>query len=148
MRFKISRFCLEFLNLIIHSCLFFKQYLTGVSIRIEVASRFEQSNQLYQQGPIRPLLLVGSELYCTPENFRISKPYYVICGILGTILSMKECSSHSKGLQLSFRFQLTCISHTINSYQQWIIYDTYFQKLSTFASEQILGKPIKKRVKN
>ena len=33
---------------------------TGVSIKIEVASKFEQSTQLYQQGGINPVPLEGS----------------------------------------------------------------------------------------
>ena len=50
---------------------------TGVSIKIEVACRFESSNWQYQQGGVSPLLLGGEEgvwVHSAPENFDISKP--------------------------------------------------------------------------
>ena len=47
---------------------------SGVSIKIEVASRFESSNRLYQQEAIGPLLLGGRGGHSLPENFAISKP--------------------------------------------------------------------------
>ena len=34
-------------------------HYTGVSIKIEVAYKFEWSNQLYQQGTVSPFFLVG-----------------------------------------------------------------------------------------
>ena len=85
-RCKIWRLCLEFLNLIIHSCLFFTQYLTGVPIRIEEASRFEWSHRLHvSTRTCSSPSFSGEWVVLTPENFRISKPHYVISGVLGTI---------------------------------------------------------------
>ena len=49
----------------------------GVSIKIEVASRFEYSDRPYQQGAVGPLFLGGREgvwARSAPENFEISKP--------------------------------------------------------------------------
>ena len=47
---------------------------SGVS-NIEVASRFEKSNQLYQQGASSSLLRGGNcALDCASENFENSKP--------------------------------------------------------------------------
>ena len=37
----------------------FRYQQEGVSMKIEVASRFEKSNRLYQQGAIGPLFLGG-----------------------------------------------------------------------------------------
>ena len=59
----------------------------GVSTKIEVASRFEKSNQLYQKEAFTPLLLEGSALL---ENFEISMPWNAVSSVLGTKLSTKD----------------------------------------------------------
>ena len=51
-------------------------HYTGVSIKIEVAYKFEWSNQLYQQGTVSPFFLGGGEgvwMHYAPENFEILK---------------------------------------------------------------------------
>ena len=54
-------------------------HYTGVSIKIEVAYKFEWSNQLYQQGTVSPFFLGGEgglDALCPRKfwNFEISKP--------------------------------------------------------------------------
>ena len=51
-----------------------KNQQAGVSITIEVASRFEKSNQLYQKEAFTSLFLEGSRGVHPFENFKISMP--------------------------------------------------------------------------
>ena len=55
----------------------FRYQQEGVSMKIEVASRFEKSNRLYQQGAIGPLFLGGKEgvwAHSAQEILRFQSP--------------------------------------------------------------------------
>ena len=84
-------------------------------MKIEVASRFESSNQLYEQGAIIPLLLGGDRASSAPENLTFQSPEMRFSAFCGLNLRTKERVFHSR--KCSFQF----ISHTINSYKQWTI---------------------------
>ena len=102
-----------------------------VSITIEVASRFELSTQLYQQGGINPIPLGGACRHAPSENFEISKPLNAISSILGTKLSTKESVFHSR----------KCSFHSGSDYQP---HNLQAMKKRTFQREEILCKPPKK----
>ena len=74
---------------------------TAVSIKIEVASRFDSSNQLYQQEAISPLFLGGgggeSGGMLLQKNSKISNPSNVISSMLDkkACFAFKKCGFYS-----------------------------------------------------
>ena len=59
---------------VLHALTTVSHNITGVSIKIEVASRFEKSIRLYQQGAVSPLFLEGSGGVLPHKYLEISKP--------------------------------------------------------------------------
>ena len=80
-----------------------RKNFSGVSLKIEVASRFEQSNRQYQQGAVAPLFLgeEGPWAHSSPENFEISKSLNTIFSILGNKFEDKRAYFSSKKMKLS-----------------------------------------------
>ena len=95
--------------------------LQGVSIKIEVASRYGQSNRLYQQGVVGPLFWGGGGEFLSafhPRKFWNFKALKLrFSAFWGLNLRTNERVFRSRKCS----FQVT--SHTINSYEQWTNYE-------------------------
>ena len=75
--------------------------LQGVSIKIEVASRYGQSNRLYQQGVVGPLFWGGgggvSKRVSPQKILKFQSPKIAIFSVLGTKFADKRaCFSFKK----------------------------------------------------
>ena len=113
----------------------------GVSIKIVVASRFESSNWLYEQGAIVPLLWGGDWASSAPENLTFQSPEMRFSAFWGLNLWTKERVFHSRKCS----FQIIYQSH--NQFLQAMNKIMMKTKLCTFACKQIVGKPINILVK-